>query len=78
MQEKEIKERLHWFLTWRAWATHFNVPGKIVRVLCGYFEHERRVQFEGCVAEPLQTITAISWVKVELLAPAHCVAGRSE
>ena len=23
------------------------------------FEHQRRVQFEGCVAEPLQTITAI-------------------
>ena len=32
---------------------------KILRVLCGYFEHERPVQFEGCVAEPLQTITAI-------------------
>ena len=31
---------------------------KILRVLCGYFEHERPVQFEGCVAEPLQTITA--------------------
>ena len=30
----------------------------ILRVLCGYFEHQRRVQFEGCVAEPLQTITA--------------------
>ena len=27
-------------------------------VLCGYFEHQRRVLFEGCVAEPLQTITA--------------------
>ena len=25
----------------------------------GYFEHQRRLQFEGCVAEPLQTITAI-------------------
>ena len=34
-------------------------PRKILRVLCGYFEHQRRVQFEGCVAEPLQTITAI-------------------
>ena len=28
-------------------------------VLCGCFEHQRRVQFEGCVAEPLQTITAL-------------------
>ena len=25
----------------------------------GYFEHQRRVQFEGCAAEPLTTITAI-------------------
>ena len=32
---------------------------KILRVLCGYFEHQRRVQFEGCAAEPLTTITAI-------------------
>ena len=28
-------------------------------MLCGYFEHQRRVQFEGCFSEPLQTITAI-------------------
>ena len=42
-----------------AWATHFCLPRKILRVLCGYFEHQRRVQFERCVAEPLQTITAI-------------------
>ena len=28
-------------------------------MLCGYFEHQRRVQFEGCAAEPLTTITAI-------------------
>ena len=31
----------------------------ILRVLCGYSEHQRRVQFEGCVAEPLHTITVI-------------------
>ena len=31
----------------------------ILRVLCGYFEHPRREQFEGCAAEPLTTITAI-------------------
>ena len=28
-------------------------------MLCGYFEHQRRVQFEGCLAEPHQPITAI-------------------
>ena len=42
-----------------AWATHFSFPRKILRVLCGYFQHQRRVQFEGCAAEPLTTITAI-------------------
>ena len=40
-------------------ATHFSFPRKILRVPCGYFEHQRRAQFEGCVAEPLQTILAI-------------------
>ena len=40
-------------------ATHFSFPRKILRVLFGFFEHQRRVQFEGCVAEALQTITAI-------------------
>ena len=42
-----------------AWATYFSFTRKILRVLCGYFEHQRRVQFEGCAAEPLQTNTAI-------------------
>ena len=38
---------------------HFSFPRKMLRVLCGYFEHQRRVQFEGCVVELLLTITAI-------------------
>ena len=42
-----------------AWATHFSFPRKILRVLCGFFEHQRRVQSEGCAAEPLRTVTAI-------------------
>ena len=41
----------------RAWATRFSFPRKVLRVLCWYFEH-RRVQLEGCAAEPLTT-TAI-------------------
>ena len=40
-------------------AAHFSFPRKVLRVLCGYFEHQRRVQFEGCAGEPLTTITAI-------------------
>ena len=46
---------------------------KILRVLGGHFEHQRLAQVAGCVAEPLQTTTAILfWVDVELLAPSHC------
>ena len=51
-------ERVSLPVVW-AWATHFSFPRKILRVLCGYFEHQRRVQFVGCAAEPLRTITAI-------------------
>ena len=55
-----------------AWATHFSFPRKILRVLCGYFEHQRRVQFEGCAAEPLQTTTALpgskwSWLLLRIV-----------
>ena len=38
-------ERVSLPVVW-AWATHFNIPRKILRVLGGYFEHQRRVQFE--------------------------------
>ena len=51
-------ERVGLPVVW-AWATHFTFPRKMLRVPCGYFEHQRRVQFEGCVAEPLRTIMAI-------------------
>ena len=49
-------ERVSLPVVW-AWARHFSFPRKILRMLCGYFEHQRRVKFEGCVAEPLRTIT---------------------
>ena len=51
-------ERVRLLVVW-ARATHFCFPRKTLRVLCGYFERQRRVQFEGCAAEPLTTITAI-------------------
>ena len=50
-------ERVSLLVAW-AWATHFNFARNILRVPCGQFEHQRCVQFEGCVAEPLQTIRA--------------------
>ena len=40
----------------RAWES---CSGSGPRMLCGYFDHQRRVEFEECVAEPLKTITAI-------------------
>ena len=38
-------ERVSLPVVW-AWATHFSFPRIILWVLCGYFEHRRRVQFE--------------------------------
>ena len=54
----KVSERVRLPVVW-AWATHFSFPRKILRMLCGYSEHQRRVQFEECAAEPLRTITAI-------------------
>ena len=51
-------ERVSLSVVW-AWATHFSFPMKILRVRCGFFEHQRRVQFEGCAAKPPTTITAL-------------------
>ena len=51
-------ERVSLLVVW-AKATHFSFPRKRLLVSNGYLEHQRRVQFEGCVAEPLQTMTAI-------------------
>ena len=71
-------ERVSLPVVW-AWAAHFGFPRKILRVLCGYFEHQRRVQFEGCAAEPLRTITAIlPGSKWELFASAYRMARCAE
>ena len=51
-------ERVSLPVVW-AWATHFSFPRKILWALRCYFEHQRRVHFEGCAAEPLRPITAI-------------------
>ena len=51
-------ERVSLPVVW-ACATHFSFPRKTLRVLCGYFEHRRRIQFEGWSAAPLMTIKAI-------------------
>ena len=53
----KVFQRVSLSVVW-AWATHFIFPSNILRVLYGYFEHQRRVQFEGCVAAPLQTISS--------------------
>ena len=49
---------------------------------CGYFETQRRVQFEGCAAEPLRTITVIlpgsKWSCLLLRNVAALVKGRNK
>ena len=51
-------ERVSLPVVW-AWVTHFSFTKKTLRVLRGYFDHQRRVQFGGCAVEPLRTITTI-------------------
>ena len=55
------------------------LPKEDIAVLCGYFEHPRRVQFEGCVTEPLRDHHAhLATVKLELLASAYHIARCAE
>ena len=54
----KASDRVSLLVVW-AWATYFSFPREILRVLCGYFEHQRRAQFEGCAAPPLTTFKAI-------------------
>ena len=42
-----------------AWTLHLRFPQRVLGVLCWYFQHQRSVIFEGCVADPLQTTTAM-------------------
>ena len=71
----ESFERVSLPVVW-AWAMHFSFPRKILWVLCGYFEHQRRAQVEGCVAEPLRDHHGhLSRVEVELSAFTYCTAG---
>ena len=51
-------EKVQLKVVWRC-ATYYGILQSILPVVCGYFEHQRWVLFEGCVADPLQTITAI-------------------
>ena len=47
-------ERLRLELVCR-WAMQFDFPRQLPSFSRGYFEHQRRVQFDGCVAGRLQT-----------------------
>ena len=64
-------ERVSFPVVW-AWATHFSFRRKILRVLCGYFEHQRCVQFGRTAPDHHGHLAR---VEVELLASAHCAAG---
>ena len=71
-------ERVSFPVVW-AWATHFDFPTEILPVLCGYFEHQRRVQLEKlCGGAALDHPSDSLWVQVELPVLAYCFAGRTE
>ena len=70
----KVLERVSFLVVW-AWATHFSFPRKILRVLCGYFEHKRRVQFEECSGVTPYHHCFLARVQVELFAFTHCLAG---
>ena len=38
---------------------HFDFSRQVLRLVRGYFEHQSRVQFEGCVADPPPTTRTI-------------------
>ena len=50
-----VLERVSLHVVW-AWATYSSFRRRLLR---GFFERQRSVQFEGCAAEPLRTITAV-------------------
>ena len=63
----------------RAWATHINLTRNTLRVLCCYFEHQAEGTFRRmCGGAAPDHHGHSPLVKVELLAPAQCVAGRCE
>ena len=70
-------ERVSLPVAW-IWATHFGFPRKILRVLCGYFEHQKRVQFEGSGGAAPDHYGHSTRVEVELFAFPHCVTRRFE
>ena len=54
-----------------AWATHFNFLGKILRVLCGCVEHQRRAQFEGWRCLLLRIVLKDALQEVTKIHPPH-------
>ena len=80
-EREKIKELWPWSWTWRRPSSEaaFSFPRMFLRVLCGFFEHERRVQFEGCAAEPLLSLNGHSArIQVQLCVIENCVAGCAE
>ena len=57
-------------------VTHFGFPRKILRVLCGYFEHQMRGAVRRmCGRAARDHFGYFARVQVELLACTHCFCG---
>ena len=71
----KVFERVSLPVVW-VWATHFSFLRKILRVLCVYFEHQRRGtvrRMRGGAAS--DHFGHLARVQVELFVSAYCVAG---
>ena len=91
-QRKKIKEPWPWSWTWLKafervslpvddghWASLLRVPRKILRVLCGYCEHQSECSSKEVRWNHSQTITAIlPGSQVELSASTYCSARSAE
>ena len=51
---EKVQLSVVWYL-----AICFGFRQKVLRVLCGYFAHERRVMFVKKISDPMSTVTAI-------------------
>ena len=68
-------QRVSLVVVW-AWATHFTSRERACGALCGYFEHQKSAVRRMSGGAAPDHHGHLARVEVELLASAHCFAGR--